>query len=54
MQTKTAVWIGTILGSTIGSYIPALWGANVFSFSSLFLGAAGAILGIYLGFKLTN
>jgi uncharacterized membrane protein YeaQ/YmgE (transglycosylase-associated protein family) len=43
-----------ILGSTIGSLIPSLWGAGVFSFSSLFFGSVGAIVGIIVAFKLTH
>ncbi len=43
-----------LVGSTIGSFIPNLWGADVFSFSSLFLGAAGGILGIVVAFKLSQ
>jgi len=43
-----------LVGSTIGSYIPLLWGAGVFSFSSIILGAVGAIAGIWIAFKLTH
>lgn len=42
------------VGSTIGGYIPALWGAGFFSFSSVILTAVGGILGIWLGYKLSN
>lgn len=52
MNTKTLVWIGMAVGSTIGSYIPSLWGSGVFSMSSIFFSAIGAIAGIYIGFKL--
>lgn len=54
MSSKTLVWIGMIVDSTIGSYIPALWGDGLLSFSSLILGAIGAIAGIYVGYKLGN
>jgi uncharacterized membrane protein YeaQ/YmgE (transglycosylase-associated protein family) len=42
------------IGGTVGSYLPALWGANMFSFSSIILGAIGSIIGIYIAFKLTH
>ncbi len=42
------------VGSSIGSFIPSLWGAGVFSFSSLIFGALGAMLGIYAAFKMTR
>jgi len=54
MKPKTATYIGVLVGSTIGSYIPLLWGAGVFSFSSIILGAVGAIAGIWIAFKLTH
>jgi len=41
-----------LIGGTIGGYIPALWGAGLFSFSSILFNAIGAIAGIYVGFKL--
>jgi Na+/H+-dicarboxylate symporter len=54
MDRKRAVWIGMILGSTLGGFIPDLWGASYFSFSSLFLSSIGAIAGIYIAFKLSE
>jgi uncharacterized membrane protein YeaQ/YmgE (transglycosylase-associated protein family) len=51
---KPSIWIGMTIGSSIGSFIPSLWGAGIFSFSSLFLGALGAMLGIYVAFKMTR
>ncbi len=54
MSTKTLVWIGTIVGSTIGGMIPELWGAGFLSLSSLFLSSLGAAAGIIIGFKLGN
>jgi uncharacterized membrane protein YeaQ/YmgE (transglycosylase-associated protein family) len=52
MSTKSYVWVGMVVGSFIGSVIPDIWGAGMFSFSSLVLSAVGAIVGIYFGFKL--
>jgi len=51
---KQAVWIGMLVGSTIGGMIPNLWGASVFSFSSILFGAVGGILGIYAAFTMTR
>ncbi len=52
METKTWVWIGMFAGSTIGSYIPALWGDSFLSFSSVLLSGIGALIGVWLGFKI--
>ena len=51
---KHSASVGMIIGSTIGSFIPNLWGAGVFSFSSIFSGAAGGIAGIVIAFKLAQ
>lgn len=51
---KQAVWVGMLVGSTVGGMIPNLWGASIFSFSSILFGAAGGIFGIYVAFKMTR
>ena len=51
---RSLVWIGMVVGSTIGSLTPALWGAGIFSFSSILFSAAGAFAGIWIGFKLSR
>jgi hypothetical protein len=51
---KSLVWIGLVVGSTIGSLMPLLWGAGMFSFSSVVLSAVGGIAGIYAGYKLSQ
>ncbi len=42
-----------LVGSTVGAYVPALWGAGLFSFSSIVLSTVGGLAGIYLGYKLS-
>ena len=54
MGTRSVIWIGMFIGSTIGGFIPSLWGADVFSMSGIFWSSAGAIVGIYLAFKFTE
>ena len=54
MSLKTAAYIGVIVGSAVGSYIPLLWGDSLFSFSSIILTAVGGGIGIYIAFKLNN
>lgn len=45
---------GMIVGSIIGSYVPALWGDGTFSFWGIVTTAIGGFLGIYLAYKLTQ
>jgi len=54
MDSKKIVMLGMVVGSTVGSYLPVLWGDSVFSFSSVIFGAIGGFLGIWLGFKLSH
>ena len=54
MNSKKLIWLLMIIGYTVGGYVPKLWGAGLFSFSSILFGALGAFLGIWLGFKLSR
>ncbi len=54
MSSRSIIYLFTIVGSAIGSYLPVLWGGSELSFSSVFLGAAGGILGIWAGFRLSR
>lgn len=51
MSKKTLVYIAAFVGSVVGGYIPAIWGAGFLSISSLLLGGVGAILGIVIAVK---
>jgi len=52
MDSRKLIWAGMFIGSSVGSYVPALWGAGLFSFSSVLLGAIGAFVGIWIGYRL--
>lgn len=52
---RRVIWLGMFVGSLLGAYVPMLWGDDSFlSLSSVFTGAVGAFLGVWLGFKLTH
>ncbi len=51
MSNKTFVYIGAFVGSTIGSFIPTLWGAGFLSFSSVIASGIGGIIGIFVALK---
>lgn len=51
---KKIIILGMIFGSNIGGYVPAIFGANLFSISSIFCAALGGIIGVWLSFRLLN
>jgi len=51
---KKIIILGALFGSTIGGFIPTLFGANPFGLSSIICGALGGFLGIWLSFRLLN
>ncbi len=54
MSPKSLIWIGVFIGSTIGSFIPTLWGDSALSFSSIIGSTIGGVVGIWVGFKLSR
>jgi len=54
MGSNKLIWLGMFIGSAVGSYVPALWGDSMLSFWSIILTAFGGIVGIWIGFKLSN
>ncbi len=54
MSDKKLIYLGASVGSILGSMVPNLWGAGVFSLSSILLGGVGGVLGIWLAYKWTN
>ena len=51
-MTKTLIWLGIFIGSTLGSFIPLLWGEGLLSFSSIIFSGIGGFLGLWAGYKL--
>lgn len=54
MSPKVIIYVFLSVGSVAGSLIPLLWGADFLSFSSLIFSGIGAIIGIFVGLKLTQ
>lgn len=53
-MNKPLVMLFMVIGSTIGGYIPTLFGAGVFSFTSVVTTFIGGMLGIWLAFRMFN
>jgi len=54
MNSKSIIWLFMLIGSTVGGFIPTLWGSGFLSMSSVLMTAAGGILGIWLGFRISQ
>ncbi|MEI8361377.1 MAG: hypothetical protein WCG01_04565 [bacterium] len=50
-MSKSLVMMGTIIGSTIGGYVPVYFGLSAFSFTALFASFVGGLFGIWLVIK---
>ena len=48
---KKLVWLGVFVGSTLGGYVPTLFGADAISLWGLLGSTVGGIAGVFLGLK---
>ena len=51
---RSAVWIGMLVGSTIGGLLPELWGGDGLSYAAVLLSGLGGAMGIWIGYKISN
>jgi uncharacterized membrane protein YeaQ/YmgE (transglycosylase-associated protein family) len=49
---KGLIYLGIFVGGTIGSYIPVLFGQDMFSFASILGSAIGSFIGLWAGYKI--
>jgi len=54
MNAKAMIWIGAIVGSTLGGLVPSLWHASMWSMSGLLFSTIGGVVGIWAGWKLAQ
>ena len=52
MDTKKLCYIGLFVGSTIGGYVPVLWGGEILSLAGVLCTLLGGLLGIWAGYKI--
>lgn len=52
MSSKSLIWGGMIVGSTVGGLAPYLWNGDFIAYS--LWGAFGGLIGIWAGFKLAK
>lgn len=49
-MTKKLILVSLFIGSTLGGYLPILWGGSAFSFASILCSGIGGFTGIYCGY----
>ena len=54
MNSKSMIWLFLAIGSSVGGFIPTLWGDSFFSLWSVLLTAVGGAFGIWVGYKISN
>lgn len=54
MPSKFLILVGMTAGSIVGGYLPVLFGVDMFSYFSVLTSGIGALLGIYIGYKLSR
>jgi hypothetical protein len=47
------IWLGVLIGSTIGGFVPALWGGDLISYAGLLWSGVGAFAGLWIGYKMS-
>jgi len=47
---RARIWMGILIGSSAGGLVPELWGADIFSYSSILLSGVGALVGLWIGY----
>ncbi|MBP5993441.1 MAG: hypothetical protein KA731_00875 [Candidatus Moranbacteria bacterium] len=53
-MAKKLILIFLFVGSTLGGYLPILWGESAFSFASILCSGIGGFTGIYCGYMLSQ
>lgn len=51
MSTKTTVWIGLFIGSSLGQYLASLFNFDFFSGWAFLISAVGGLLGVWVGYR---
>jgi len=54
MSSKKIIYFLLFIGSTVGAYIPKIWGAGFLSISSVIFSTVGATIGVIVEIKLTK
>jgi hypothetical protein len=51
---RSVIGLCVLVGTTVGSFVPALWGGSTFSLASVLFMGIGGVAGVWLGVRLGN
>jgi hypothetical protein len=51
---RSVIGLCAVIGSTVGSFVPALWGGSGLGLSSLLFGVAGGVAGVWFGARVSG
>jgi predicted MFS family arabinose efflux permease len=51
MPSRGAIWLGILVGSTLGGLVPLLWGGEMLSYSGVLLSGIGAFVGLWVAVR---
>lgn len=54
MDSKRVIYLGMLVGSAVGGFIPTLWDDSYLSLSSVVFTAIGGFFGIWIAYKITR
>jgi uncharacterized membrane protein YeaQ/YmgE (transglycosylase-associated protein family) len=52
MPSRALIWVAILIGSIIGGTVPELWGADMLSYTSLLLSGIGALVALWIVFRI--
>ena len=53
-MSSKIIYLFIFIGGTIGGYLPTLFGISSFSFTSVICGGVGSVIGLWIGYKISN
>lgn len=53
-MSSKLIWVGVLVGSSLGGYLPSLFGSGLFSLWGVLGSTLGGFLGVWAGVKLSE
>ena len=51
---RSVIGLCATFGTFVGGYVPTLWGDSGFSLTSVVCAALGGLVGVWLGYRVSN